>query len=109
MVKTNQNPQLIGFFAITLISAISSSFGSVYASGDDKVKVNCKDVAFALVTLELALGDLDEEGQNTLEDELQEGEIASNVNELNDNFQNVLDKVNDKCDDVDFLGFVEFE
>jgi hypothetical protein len=46
---------------------------------------------------------------DTLEDELQEGEIANNVDELNDNFQNVLDKVNDKCEDIDFLGFVEFE
>jgi hypothetical protein len=57
----------------------------------------------------LALGDLDEEGQNTLEDSLQEGDIARHVDELNDNFQNVLDKVNDKCEDVDFLNFVEFE
>jgi hypothetical protein len=117
MVKINQKILTISFFAIMVIATISiSSFSSVYANGDshknnnnDKVKVNCKDVALALVTLKLALGDLDEEGQNTLEDELQEGEIANNVDELNDNFQNVLDKVNDKCEDVNFLGFVEFE
>jgi len=96
-------------FAIPVFAEKNDNNDNHDDNNNDKVKVNCKDVAFALVTLELALGDLDEEGADTLDDELQEGEIANDVDELNDNFQNVLDEVNDECEDVGFLGFVEFE
>lgn len=50
------------------------------------MKVDCDDVAMALETLRLAVGDLDDDGRDTLDDELQEGEIASNVEEIADNF-----------------------
>ncbi len=107
-------------FAISLsiamvIGAISSiSFSSVYATGDnhknnDNVKVDCNDVAITLATLYLALGDLDQEGLDELEDELNEGEIAGSIDEIIDDFQNVLDEVNDECEDIDFIGFVDFE
>ena len=115
MVKINQKLLAISFLPIMVIAAISSSsFSSVYAGGDsDKVKVDCDDVASALATLWLAVGDLDDEGRDTLDDELQEGEIidsSEDVEDLADNFQNVIDKVDDKCDDLDFgIGFVDFE
>jgi hypothetical protein len=112
MVKTNQKSLAIGLFAIMATAVVgNSSFTSVYASGDsDKVKVDCDDAAMALATLWLAVGDLDDDGRDTLDDELQEGEIANNVEEIADNFQNVIDKVDDKCDNLDFgINFVDFE
>jgi hypothetical protein len=120
MVKINQQSLTIGLSAILVTAAIgSSSFGAVYADNNnnnndkdndhDKVKVDCNDVATALATLWLAVGDLDEDGRDTLDDELQEGEISQNVEDLADNFQNVKDKVDDKCD-LDFgINFVDFE
>jgi hypothetical protein len=115
MVKMNQQSLAIGLFAIMAAAAIgSSSFGSVYADGDsDKVKVDCDDVAMALTTLFLAVEDLDDDGRDTLDDELQEGELidsSEDVEDLADNFQNVKDKVDDKCGDFDFsFNFVDFE
>ena len=115
-MKSNYKLLSVSLFAIMVIGTITNgAFSSAYAGEDnhhkngDKVKVDCKDTAITLATLALALGDLDEEGFNELEDELQEGEIADNVDEIRDNFQNVLDKVEDKCEDVDFVGFVDFE
>jgi hypothetical protein len=112
MVKMNQKSLAIGLFAILATAVIGNNpFGSVYAGGDsDKVKVDCDDVAMALATLWLAVGDLDDDGRDTLDDELQEGEIANDVEEIADNFQNVIDKVDDKCDDLDFgINFIDFE
>jgi hypothetical protein len=115
MVKINQLSLTIGLSAILVTAVIGSgSFAAVYADGkNDKVKVDCNDVASALATLWLAVGDLDEDGRDTLDDELQEGEIIDNsedVEDIADNFQNVIDRVDDKCDDLDFgIGFVDFE
>jgi hypothetical protein len=104
------------FLAMIIGTTTSGAFSSVYAGGDkdknngDKVKVDCNDVAIALATLYLALGDLDEDAFNTLEDELQEGEIAGSVSDIVGNLQNVLDTVKDKCGDLDFgINFVDFE
>ena len=97
-----------------MIAASSVSCSSVYAGGDkhknnDKAKVDCNDVGIALATLALAYGDLDSDGKATLEDELQEGKIAGSIDDIRDNLQNVLDAVKNKCEDVDFIGFVDFE
>lgn len=103
------------FLAMIIGTATSGAFSSAYAGGDnhnnngDNVKVDCVNVAIALATLSLALVDLDEEGFNQLEGELQEGEIAGSVDEIRGNLQNVLETVEDKCEDVDFVGFVDFE
>ncbi len=57
----------------------NGAFGSAYSGGDihnkngDKVKVDCKDTTITLATVTLALGELDEEGFDELEGELQEG------------------------------------
>ena len=104
-------------FPLMVIGTMTSgAISSAYAGEDnhdkngDKVKVDCKDTAITLATLALALGDLDEESFNTLEDELQEGEIAGSVSDIVGNLQNVLDTVKDKCGDLDFgINFVDFE
>ena len=115
-MKNNYKLLSASLFAVMVIGTITSgAVSSAYAGGDnhdkngDKVKVDCNDVGIALATLALALGDLDEEGFEQLEDELQEGEISGSVDDIRENFQNVLDKVEDKCEDVDFVGFVDFE
>lgn len=97
-----------------IIAASSVSYSSVYAGGDkhknnDNVKVDCNDFGSALATLSLAYGDPDSAGKATLEDELQEGEIAESIDDIRDNMQNVLDTVKNKCEDVDFIGFAGFE
>jgi hypothetical protein len=71
--------------------------------------VDCNDVGIALATLSLAYSNLDEDQIENLEDSLQEGEISGDVDALRDNLQNVLETVEDKCEDVDFIGFVDFE
>ncbi len=103
--------------AVMMVATVTSgAFGSVYAdnknhnNNNDKVKVDCVDVAIALATLDLALEALDEDQiENQVEPTLEEAEIAPNLDALRDNLQNVLDTVNDKCDNVDFIGFVDFE
>lgn len=104
-------------FVIMVIETITSgTFSSAYAGEDnhdnndgDNVKVDCNDVGIALATLSLAYGNLDEEGNENLEESLQEDEISMDVDALRDNLQNVLETVEDKCEDVDFIGFVDFD
>lgn len=63
-----------------------------------------------LATLDIALGALDEyQIEGSVEATLEEAEISRSLDDIQENFQNVLDEVNDECEDVDFIGFVEFE
>ena len=104
-------------FVIMVIETITSgTFSSAYAGEDnldnndgDNVMVDCNDVGIALATLSLAYGNSDEEGNENLEESLQEDEISMDVDALRDNLQNVLETVEDKCEDVDFIGFVDFD
>ena len=113
-MKNNLKLLSASLFLVMVIGITTSgALSSAYAGGDkhrvnDSVKVNCNDVGIALATLSLAYGDLDSDGKATLEDELQEGEIAPNVDAIRDNLQSVLHTVQDKCGNVDFLGFVDF-
>jgi hypothetical protein len=96
-----------------MIAVSSVSCSSVYAGGDkhknnDKAKVECNDVGIALATLSLAYANLDEQGKGNVDDSLEEGEIAPNVDAIRDNLQSVLHTVEYKCGNVDFLGFVDF-
>ena len=70
--------------------------------------MDCNDVGIALATLSLAYANMDEEGIENLEESLQEGEISKDLDDITENFQNVLEIVEDKCEDVDFEseGFV---
>ena len=94
-------------------TATSGALSSAYAGGDkhknnEKVRLNCTDVGIALATLSLAYSDLNEQGKGNVDDSLEEGEIAPNVDSIRGNLQNVLHTVEDKCGNVDFLGFVDF-
>ena len=113
-MKINYKLLTISMLVVIMIGTTTSGvFSSAYAGGDkhknnDKVKLNCIDVGIALATLSLAYGQLDKEGKESVDDSLEEGEIAPNVDAIRDNLQNVLHTVKDKCGNVDFLGFVDF-
>lgn len=110
MSKFNHNLLTISIFTAMLVVVSSASHSLAYASThNDKVGVNCVDVAITLATLDIALGALDENGKSSVDASLDEALIAKNVDDVRENFQNVLDTVNGKCEKVDFLGFVDFE
>jgi hypothetical protein len=94
----------------------SGAFSSAYADSDndknngDNVKVDCVDVAISLAALNIALRALDEDQiEGSVEATLEEAEISGSLDDIQENFQNVLDEVNDECEDVDYIGFVESE
>ena len=113
-MKNNLKLLSASLFLVMIIGTTTSgALSSAYAGGDkhknnDKVKLNCTDVGIALATLSLAYADLDEQGKGNVDDSLEEGEIAPNVDAIRDNLQSVLHTVEDKCGNVDFLGFVDF-
>lgn len=109
----------VSLFVVMMIGTTTSGVStSAYADDDDdnhknngdNVKVDCVDVAISLATLDIALGALDEDQiEGSVESTLREAEISRTVDDIRENFQNVLDEVNDECEDVDFIGFVDFE
>ncbi len=95
----------------TTIDVISSAYtGSDNdKNNEDNVKEDLVGVDIALATLDIALGSLDEDQiENSVEDILEITEISWDLDDIRENFQNVLDKVNDECEDADFIGFVDF-
>jgi hypothetical protein len=78
---------------------------------DDKVKLDCIDAALTLVTLDFAIDLGGDDLETDLSSTLDEAEIAPDIESIEDNFQNVQDKLEDKCDDEnvqDILEFVDF-
>ena len=77
---------------------------------DDKVKLDCIDAALTLVTLDFAI-DLGGNLETDLSSTLDEAEIAPDLESIEDNFQNALGKVEDKCNEdnvQDILDFIDF-
>jgi hypothetical protein len=78
---------------------------------DEKVKLDCLDAALTLVTLDFAIDLGGEDLETDLSSTLDEAEIAPDLESIEDNFQNALDKVEDKCDEdnvQDILDFIDF-
>jgi hypothetical protein len=80
-------------------------------NGHDKIKLDCLDVALTLVTLDFAIdlggGDLEVDLSSTLD----EAEIAPDLESIEENFQNVLEKLENRCDEEnvqDILEFIDF-
>jgi hypothetical protein len=116
MMKINYKLSGVSFFIIMMIATTTSgAFNSAYAGGNnhknnnDKVRLNCNDVGIALATLSLAYAHLDKQGKDSVDESLEEGEISRNVDDIRDILQNVLHTVDDKCKDVNFIGFVDFK
>ena len=86
-MKINHKLLVISFFIVMMIGTTTSGAfssaayagGSNHKNNNEKVKLNCKDVGFALVTLALAYPHLNEGDKSAVDDSLEEGEIARNV------------------------------
>ena len=101
--------------ALLLATTMANGFfPTAYAANnnhDDKVKLDCLDAALTLVTLDFAIDLGGEDLEDDLSSTLDEAEIAPNLESIEDNFQNVLDKLEDRCDEEnvqDILEFIDF-
>jgi hypothetical protein len=100
--------------ALLLGTINGSGVATVYATNNnhgDKVKLDCLDAALTLVTLDFAIDLGGDDLEVDLSSTLDEAEIASDLESIKDNFQNALDKVEDKCDEEnvqDILEFIDF-
>jgi hypothetical protein len=95
---------------VTLLatSTIILSPPNAYA---DRVRVDCLDAALTLVTLDFAIDLGGDDLETDLSSTLDEAEIAPDLESIEDNFQNVQDKLEDKCDEEnvqDILEFIDF-
>ena len=105
---------------LTIILAVALLFGTTNGHStanaenknhDDKVKLDCLDAALTLVTLDFAIDLGGEDLETDLSSTLDEAEIAPDLESIEDNFQNALDKVEDICDEdnvQDILDFIDF-
>lgn len=94
----------------TVISGLSTA-NAEDKNHDDKVKLDCLDAALTLVTLDFAIDLGGDDLETDLSSTLDEAEIAPDLESIEDNFQNVQDKLEDKCDEEnvqDILEFIDF-
>ena len=117
MIMKFENYKLLTIMlAATLLlgTTIISGFSTANAENknhDDKVKLDCLDAALTLVTLDFAIDLGGEDLETDLSSTLDEAEIAPDLESIEDNFQNALDKVEDICDEdnvQDILDFIDF-
>jgi hypothetical protein len=95
---------------ITVISGLSTA-NAENKNHDDNVKLDCLDAALTLVTLDFAIDLGGDDLETDLSSTLDEAEIAPDLESIEDNFQNVQDKLEDKCDEEnvqDILEFIDF-
>jgi hypothetical protein len=105
---------LIGSCSLVATTMTNGFFATANAANnnhDEKVKLDCLDAALTLVTLDFAIDLGGEDLETDLSSTLDEAEIAPDLESIEDNFQNALDKVEDKCDEdnvQDILDFIDF-
>ena len=98
-------------FATTMTNGFFATANAANNNHDEKVKLDCLDAALTLVTLDFAIDLGGEDLETDLSSTLDEAEIAPDLESIEDNFQNALDKVEDKCDEdnvQDILDFIDF-
>ena len=106
-----------------LTTAVTTTVPAAYAGGDnhdadngngndhDKTKLDCLDAALTLVTLDFAIDLGGEDLEDDLSSTLEEAEIAPDLESIEENFQNVLDKLENRCNGEnvqDILEFIDF-
>ena len=94
----------------TVISGISTA-NAKNKNHDDKVRLDCLDAALTLVTLNFAIDLGGDDLETDLSSTLDEAEIAPDLESIEDNFENVQNKLEDKCDEEnvqDILEFIDF-
>ena len=120
MKKNNYKALTTTFLALlltatTIISTIFAVPDAFADNGndnnDDKVKLDCLDAALTLVTLDFAIDLGGEDLEDDLSATLDEAEIAPDLESIEENFQNVLDKLENRCNEEnvqDILEFIDF-
>jgi hypothetical protein len=120
-VKEYHSKTLTITFLTSLLTA-TTIFSTIFAvpdtfadkgneNGHDKIKLDCLDVALTLVTLDFAIDLGGEDLEYDLSSTLDEAEIAPDLESIEENFQNVLDKLENRCDEEnvqDILEFIDF-
>ena len=94
----------------TVISGISTA-NAENKNHDNKVRLDCLDAALTLVTLNFAIDLGGDDLETDLSSTLDEAEIAPDLESIEDNFENVQNKLEDKCDEEnvqDILEFIDF-
>jgi hypothetical protein len=85
----------MGIGILLTITAFGNGFNSAYAK-HDTVRVDCKDLAIALITWDQLLATTDDDERTDIEDNLGEDGVANGL------FQDWIDKyLDDLVDDVD--------
>jgi hypothetical protein len=85
----------VGIGILLIINAFGNGFNSAYAK-HDTVRVDCKDLAMALITWDQMLGFTDDGERTDIEDNLGDDGISNGL------FKDYIDKhLNDLQDDVD--------
>lgn len=75
----------------------------------DKVKVDCNDIAVVLVALRFSADNLSEDERDDVDASLNEGEVASDLQFILDhNLVDLLRKVQQKCDDEQIQEILDF-
>jgi hypothetical protein len=113
-IKDYKQLPIVVAAALLLGTTVFSGLSTANAENknhDNKVKLDCLDAALTLVTLDFAIDLGGDDLETDLSSTLDEAEIAPDLESIEENFQNVQDKLEDKCDEEnvqDILEFVDF-
>lgn len=105
----------IGIGVLLTITVFGNGFNSAYAK-HDTVRVDCKDLAIALITWDQLLATTDDDERTDIEDNLGEDGVANGLFQdwIDKYLNDLVDDVNDDCnhlkDDIeDYLDDMELE
>ncbi len=93
---------VIGIGILLTITIFGNGFNSAYAK-HDTVRVDCKDLAIALITWDQLLGFSDASDRIEIEDNLGEGGIANGLFEdwIDKYLDDLVEEVHDHCSNLD--------
>jgi hypothetical protein len=104
-----------GIGILLIINAFGNGFNSAYAKRDT-VRVDCKDLAMALITWDQMLGTTDDGERTDIEDNLGDDGISNGLfkDYIHNHLDDLQDDVNDDCNHLkneieDYLDDNEFE
>ncbi|HKQ20473.1 MAG TPA: hypothetical protein VJS91_00410 [Nitrososphaeraceae archaeon] len=105
----------IGVGILLTITVLGNGFNSVYAK-HDTVRVDCKDLAIALITWDQLLAFTDSDERTDIEDNLGEDGVANGLFEdwIDKYLDDLVDDVDDGCNHLkndieDYLDDMELE
>ena len=105
----------VGIGILLIINAFGNGFNSAYAKRDT-VRVDCKDLAIALITWDEMLGFTDDSQRTDIEDDLGDDGISNGLfkDYIHNHLDDLQDDVNDDCPHLknaikDYLDDNKFE